>query len=304
VFAGTAISLAMLAPTTHAQGTLAYSFETDLEGFNPNGAGGITLEQDTIGATEGSMSMKFSMPQLATFDGALTANLTPEIADPPGLDEVIFDLTITEAFPTAGFVNAGITMFGHSRPDHPNGQQFGLSAQFLNEVPLGDLAPGTHEIKIPLTLAVHPLTFTLGTFNDVFGTTDSENVNDLLPSGFQIFVNKSTQAAWTGYIDDIRLVTTPTLDADFNDDNVVDAADLGIWKNAFASNDMGDADGDMDSDGADFLAWQNQLGPSGGGAAAAPEPSTAALALTVLAVAKRRRRTLAQVFARLAAPRD
>jgi hypothetical protein len=206
-----------------------------------------------------------------------------------------------------GFVNTSITVFGHSRPDSPIGQQFGLQAQFLgNEAAVGDLPPGTHEIHIPLTFAVHPLTSTIGTFNDIFGTTDSDNVNDIIPSGFQIYVNKSTQAAWTGYIDNIRLVTTPTLDADFNDDTFVDAADLGIWKTAFPSTAGADADGDGDTDGADFLVWQNQLGPAGGGGTAVPEPSAAALTLTLtlMAVAKRRRRALASEFRGLVAQRN
>ncbi len=55
------------------------------------------------------------------------------------------------------------------------------------------------------------------------------------------------------------------LPGDFNDDGVVDAADLPVWKSHFgqasgANNTDGDADGDRDVDGNDFLIWQRTLG--------------------------------------------
>lgn len=76
-------------------------------------------------------------------------------------------------------------------------------------------------------------------------------------------------------------LSAPSLAADFNDDNTVNAADLTVWKGAFGTGPAGDADGDNDSDGADFLVWQRQFGqsvtPSVGFAAAVPEPGTVAL---------------------------
>src|SRR4051794_29693835 len=77
---------------------LAYSFENDLQGFHPNGLG-TTITQDTIGATQGTHSMKVSIVGGATFVGALTPTLDPSIfGDPPGLDHVHFDMTITQRF--------------------------------------------------------------------------------------------------------------------------------------------------------------------------------------------------------------
>jgi hypothetical protein len=71
----------------------------------------------------------------------------------------------------------------------------------------------------------------------------------------------------------------PALTADFNDDGSVNAQDLAAWSDAFGSAPAGDADGDNDSDGADFLQWQRQLGV-GAPVTAIPEPAT--LVLTIV----------------------
>ncbi len=74
--------------------------------------------------------------------------------------------------------------------------------------------------------------------------------------------------------------------ADFNEDRVVDGADLAAWKvgvgtTISVSHASGDADGDGDVDGADFLTWQRQIGSVSiaPAAAAVPEPSAAVLVL-------------------------
>lgn len=276
----TCVALLLLgASAARADLTQVYSFETDLQGFGPNGFG-VTISHDTIGATDGAQSMKMSITQQGTFVGALTGDLAPEIGDPPGMDVVRFDLTLTEAFPTEGFVDCSISIFGDSQPDFPGGQQTGLHVQFfLDQVALGDLPVGTHQIDVTLTGATHPLTFALGSFNDIIGELGS-GPNDVIPTGFQIYINKSGNAPWTGYIDNIRVGTLPPpADADFNNDTFVNGDDLTIWKGAFGlGNPAGDADGDSDSDGADLLVWQRQLGVIEGVVAAVPEPAAAALA--------------------------
>jgi O-glycosyl hydrolase len=81
--------------------------------------------------------------------------------------------------------------------------------------------------------------------------------------------------------------------ADFNDDGTVDADDLSQWRLGFgaagaAGQNQGDANGDMKVDGADFLAWQRQLGPVSTAVAvgaAAPEPAGWALAKSWIAFA-------------------
>lgn len=63
--------------------------------------------------------------------------------------------------------------------------------------------------------------------------------------------------------------------ADFNNDGSVNGLDLPFWQGAYGSTSLGDADGDSDSDGQDFLTWQRQYGLGTLRAVASvPEPTT------------------------------
>jgi hypothetical protein len=197
--------------STRAATTLAYSFEappTNPDGFGPNG-GGVTVTQDTIGATEATHSLKTSVVTGATFVGALTGVVHPSIGDPPGLDYILFDMTLTAPFP-GSFALVGVTIFGASQPDYPGGQQFGLQAQFADFEQIGGKAAGTYnDIRIDLTSATHPLTFeTNKSFNEIFGVVGSGQ-NDVIPTGFQLFFNKSSDQPLTVYIDNVRAGQVP-----------------------------------------------------------------------------------------------
>lgn len=178
---------------------LAYDFETDAEGFASNG-GLFPVAQDTIGATSGTGSLRVEVPAGAFFVGALTPLVAPSIADPPGVESVIFDLTIIDEYQGA-FADIGVTIFGASQPGP--GQQFGLQAQFADIAPLG-VAPGTYEIKLDLDSATNPITFDQEqSFNEIIGGFGTGPF-DLIPTGFQLYVSKSTDAPITFYIDNIR----------------------------------------------------------------------------------------------------
>lgn len=202
------VAILLCASVVHAQ-TL-YSFEAppvNPDGFGPNG-GGVTVTQDMIGATDLIHSMKVSVVGGATFVGALTGVVNPAIGDPPGIDKLYFDLTVNqgEVF-SGGFALVGVTIFGASQPGP--GQQFGLQAQFADFEHIDGKGPGTYAVQIDLTSATHPLTFAANqSFNQIFGTVGS-GPNDLIPTGVQLFFNKSNDAPLVAYIDNIRLTNVP-----------------------------------------------------------------------------------------------
>jgi hypothetical protein len=200
-----AVAILFCAGVVHAQ--TVYSFEAppvNPDGFGPNG-GGVTIAQDTIGATDLTHSMKVSVVGGATFVGALTGAVNPLIGDPPGVNSILFDMTVNQgdAFPGA-FALVGVTIFGASQPGP--GQQFGLQAQFADFEHIDGKAPGTYTVQIDLNSATHPLTFAANqSFNQIFGTVGS-GPNDIIPTGFQLFFNKSNDAPLTVYIDNVRVV--------------------------------------------------------------------------------------------------
>jgi len=80
-------------------------------------------------------------------------------------------------------------------------------------------------------------------------------------------------------------VVTALLPGDFNGDGVVDDDDLARWQGDFGLNGNSDADVDGDSDGADFLVWQRNIGavaPQVSPSTAIPEPSNLTLVLVSL----------------------
>jgi hypothetical protein len=116
---------------------------------------------------------------------------------------------------------------------------------------------------------------------------------DALPGGLNHFTNSGLVAvgaaadsgsqgmAGTAYVDNYRVYNG--IPGDFNFDGAVNGADLSLWKSALGSTSVGDADGDLDSDGRDFLAWQREaisnllaVAPA---TAAIPEPTGALLAI-------------------------
>lgn len=79
------------------------------------------------------------------------------------------------------------------------------------------------------------------------------------------------------------LIPSTPLAGDFNNDGVVNNADLAVWKSGFANGTM---------TGADFMEWQRNLGASNATVAstAVPEPSAVLLVLFGLAAAALRHR--------------
>ena len=202
------VALAFSASKANAQ--LAYSFETGTpaspDGFGPNGGGSYT--QDIIGATQGLHSMKVDLAAGDTFVGGLTANINPapggaSIFDPPGVDYILFDLTILpgQEFPQGGgFSVMGVTIFGCTQ-----GGSCGNQAQFNDIEHLDGKAAGLYtNLRIDLNSAAN---FLPGqSFNQIFGASGSGS--PLIPTHFQFFFNKSAVPE-TFYIDNVRVGQVP-----------------------------------------------------------------------------------------------
>jgi hypothetical protein len=73
--------------------------------------------------------------------------------------------------------------------------------------------------------------------------------------------------------------------ADFEADGDVDSADLAIWRDAFGTSAVADANGNGYSDGADFLLWQRQASLPTAGVVSTPEPASVAQCAMVLLIA-------------------
>lgn len=88
------------------------------------------------------------------------------------------------------------------------------------------------------------------------------------------------------------------LEADFNEDTLVNSTDLTTWEANFgltgtATKSLGDADSDLDVDGGDFLVWQRQFGQSPPLAiSAVPEPTSLTLLFVCAVLSPQSRRRL------------
>jgi hypothetical protein len=294
------VALFLFASAARAVDTLGYSFETLDEmgrpgGFHNNG-GGTTVTQDTIGATEGTKSMKVSIVGGATFVGAQTEFFGDFFGDPPGFDHIHFDMTITQRFdipnPTPppdrlGFARIGVIVFGVTQPDFPGGQ-LAVQAQLANlaedEVPIGGLEPGTYkDRRIDLDKLTDPITFETKAFNQIFGTEGS-GPNDIIPTSWEFYFNKTGGAEFplTVYIDNVRFGNSVLGDYDGND--VVDAADYVLWRNGGPlRNEVADV-GTVSP--ADYDEWRARFGNTSGSGnggvlslSPVPEPGSALLLL-------------------------
>jgi hypothetical protein len=107
---------------------------------------------------------------------------------------------------------------------------------------------------------------------------------------FDTFTAPALSGRWWSleYLTDKVVLSVEPITADFNLDGIVNDGDLDDWQTAYqAGTNLGDADGDGDSDGRDFLLWQRQYG-SGvplASSRAVPEPSGLTLVLAAVALA-------------------
>ncbi len=250
--------------------------------------------------------MKVDIGANATFVGAATTTLdtttignTAIVGDPPGLDHVTFDLTITQQFgkrinpnasdPFSGFVSIGVTIFGMNQAGQAKDAQIDYTKD--KEFKAGALTPGTYHVRIDLDALLDPDTFEDKSFNDLFGTQGS-SPTDLIPTGFEFYFNKSPAStdydhSLTLYIDNVRFGTGPSgVPGDYNGNGVVDMADYVLWRNGGPLQNEVDTAGTVNA--ADYTVWRSLFGNTSGsgsglGAANVPEP-TGMMLLLVSAV--------------------
>ena len=91
------------------------------------------------------------------------------------------------------------------------------------------------------------------------GAVDATDLSSLGDGNGDGVVNSSDNAVQAANLNEL-LPLRRVGGADFYDDEIVDGADLAIWSNGYGTGVAGDADGDGDSDGADFLLWQRVIG--------------------------------------------
>lgn len=145
-----------------------------------------------------------------------------------------------------------------------------LGTAIFDVLPTGSAGADRSGI-MPLTL--QPGWYALGFGTDAFGIPDGPYVGTLLfntdlapnsdPYGqFQAnhFAHPNTRHFYQGAAARFFVAATPP-SPDFNTDGYIGGDDLEIWQSGYGVNDAGDADGDGDTDGRDFLKWQRAYAP-------------------------------------------
>lgn len=205
-----AILVAVVISERGAHAVPDYSFEDIVAGGGPPGPDGFfglgaTVSQEpVIGVTHLENSLKYAVG-VGGFLGARTEIVPPTLNNPPGVQYVLFDLTIVDTY-TDTFADLGITVFGHAlNPGGPG--TFGNQVQFADEYAMAGLAPGTYlDQQINLDVSLGP--YRPGeSFNDIFGPTDPDDLT--VASAFQFFISKNVVTPITIYIDNVRFVPEP-----------------------------------------------------------------------------------------------
>jgi len=270
-----------------------FSWENSFEGWTQGPDPGHVHTITSTGATAGSTALQIDRTSVrgdgttpaddnfvwgsifTTTDQAVIDDFVPRIN---AAARVAFDVTFQDQFPA----NPSYTNFWVAFAD-------GTGAFYQAETPFFNIngaLPGTKAtLEIPIENFVDASA----------GSTKTLAVDGLSEEALQLAIRIATSTDYGAVyqIDNFRLITeVSNLPADFNDDSVVDGADLVAWRSAFGPTAGADADGDGDSDGNDFLVWQREASSPGAAVAVAAVPEPAAWLLAVaasLALVGRRR---------------
>ncbi|MBA3484004.1 MAG: hypothetical protein H0T51_19545 [Pirellulales bacterium] len=127
----------------------------------------------------------------------------------------------------------------------------------------------------------------IGTATESTGILDISQLVGYRPGSILLTANQGSIASITVLINP-QATALPHLSGDFDENGVVDLADLTKWRVGFgttgtATHMDGDADADGDVDGGDFLEWQQQLGSEPALVASESVPEPCAIVLVSLA---------------------
>jgi hypothetical protein len=142
---------------------------------------------------------------------------------------------------------------------------------YLN-IDIDEISPG-----VPFVPALGQ-TFNIITGHTVTGTFDFYDISGM-PAGLTFHINYLSNAV------QLQVVSKPSFQADFDDDGDVDMTDYSIWTHAYNLNQLGDANGDNQSNAGDWVIWRKEFGSHAGAGSAAdglsganvPEPGTIVL---------------------------
>lgn len=269
--------------------------------------GAPTFAFNSIGATHGTGAIQYNSPggytqwlaiklQLDVND-VLSNGIADYRADFLANTKLGIDVTLVASEQTEGndFANMGLFLnsntYGFERIGDPNNDN-GPESITPNFTGHNGATKGWNPSLLVGT-QTSTWVYDIGFLHD--GNTENGEVvtGNYVELIFEAYSNNS----FVIHFDNVRFFTPQTLTADFNNSNAVDAADLGVWKTGFGltgqtNHNNGDANGDGTVDGADNLAWQQQLGSTAAAPAfgAVPEPAAAALAIVAALVAATVRR--------------
>jgi hypothetical protein len=267
------------------------------------------FEFNGIGATLGTGAIQYNSP--GGYTQWLAIKLQNDAMDPlsngivdyrPGFlanTKLAFDLTFVASEQTAGNNYANLGLFLNSNTWGFN--RIG-TLSFGNYVP-ESVTPftgynGDHSWNPGALVGTQTATWVY----DIGFLLDGNAENgEVVEGNYVEFIFEAySDFAYVVHMDNVRFFTPFVATADFVDDNVIDGADLAVWRQHFGesgqTNATGDATGEGNVDGRDFLAWQREFGATEEGVlpaiGAVPEPHTAALLATVVGgwAAGRRRR--------------
>lgn len=122
---------------------------------------------------------------------------------------------------------------------------------------------------------------------EVFGNDGQSTITSLIfpdPDSIGVSLFAEGGIAELVSLQAFRLANSFLPAADFDHDGDVDADDLLLWESAYANSGQADSNGDLLSNGTDFLVWQRDLGLTGTLAEVAQVPEPTSIALTVFSV--------------------